>query len=66
MTTITLDKPTHIKKTHFTDMDQLIEYIAQEYLHIDFKELDSSEVTDEMRKSIDEAKKIPKHLLHNI
>ena len=77
MTTITIEKANFNRK-HFVDEKDLFLYIIdymkdledfesfKEEFDIDFKELDNSEITPAILKSINIAKKIPKHLLCNI
>lgn len=75
MTTITLQKPLALKKNTFTDFFDLYQYIVDNNIvdrnrlydfELDFKELPKSEITDEVKKLIANAKKKRKSLFTQV
>jgi len=75
MTTITLQEDIRITKTNFSSIEELKIFIFENYWYpnikeedfdIDFREINKNELTDKILQSVEETKKIPKYLLHNI
>ncbi|EKD29918.1 MAG: hypothetical protein ACD_78C00214G0004 [uncultured bacterium (gcode 4)] len=67
MATITIENvPESVVKTYGTHVSFSYTLSFQDDFDIDFRELDESEITPEIRKAAEESQKIPKHLLCNI
>jgi len=67
MATITIENvPESVVKTYGSKVAFSYSLSFEEDFDIDFRELDESEITPQIRKSIKETKKIPKHLLCNV
>ncbi len=59
MTTLTLEKEESLTKTSFKDSVEMIEYFIEHtnYNYLDFKELDSSEISQDLVDKIQNSKK---------
>ena len=68
MVTITIDTAEELKKTHFWSFEQFTSYLfAQKKISpIDFWQLSEDEITPELLKKIEEAKKMDKSMFTNI
>ena len=67
MATITIENiPDNIVRAYGSKMTFSYDLSFKEDFDIDFRELNASEITPAILKSIEEAKKIPKHLLCNV
>ena len=70
MTTITIKKKTKLSKTSFVDVEELLEdyrnMCLAEWDYIDLVALSEDEVTDTMKKKVEETKKLPPSAFTNL
>lgn len=67
MATITIENvPESVVKTYGTRISFSYTLSFQDDFDIDFRELDESEITPEIRKAVEESKKTPKSELINL
>lgn len=67
MATITIENvPESVVKTYGSTIAFSYSLSFEENFDIDFRELDESEITPQIRKSIEEVRKIPKSKLINL
>jgi len=57
MATITTKNNLKISKTTFIDVYDLYNYILENYIELDFHELKDDEISEELRKKVEESKK---------
>ncbi|NCQ82650.1 hypothetical protein GW750_07890 [bacterium] len=66
MTTITIDQNIEMTKTHFYDMEELVAYLVESYVDINFTELSKEEVTFDLQKLVNESKKKSTDSFYNL